>query len=223
MFPHCKWGYIEWIADEDGIRKVPSLQVRVYRPGTAACALSGGSLTASEGISAEDAAAVYTGKFPHCKWGYICTNTCISIYFCRSLTASEGISCWRGERGSLWMFPHCKWGYIGHVHIFGKGFDVPSLQVSVYRFIRVSETCRHCSLTASEGISVGNTYTIGQIMFPHCKWGYIGCEPGVKWGYRRSLTASEGISLQLMMRSCSHGFPHCKWGYIVAVSLKKNQ
>ena len=152
-FPHCKWGYIAGFYAETLYFTVPSLQVRVYRAVKSIIRLLQGSLTASEGISAEERAQAAEMRFPHCKWGYIdgilhtefetlVPSLQVRVYrpcahirerIRRSLTASECISVHQSKRDLQTLFPHCKWGYISRKYIHNWTNNVPSLQVRVYR------------------------------------------------------------------------------------------
>ena len=119
----------------------------------------------------------------------------------------------------IFEFPHCKWGYIGFfLSQFYKPL-VPSLQVRVYHWNACRQRKTDCSLTASEGISLG--YIISVIVF-RCKCSvpslYVRVYRPVRSPQkfaRGFLTVCKGVSPGSAHTSMMPSFPHCMWGYIV--------
>ena len=187
------WGYIvsqpticKWL-------KVPSLYVRVYRPGNCFCSQFICSLIICEGIS-----KIYQRKricraFPHYMWGYIepprrqCVSVCVPSLYVRvyhrdflmsktarcSLIICEGISVIFNLFQIPFKFPHYMWGYIIAGAILGCRELVPSLYVRVYRFKPGDTRINYGSLIICEGISEHVQEAAEMLPFPHYMWGYI--------------------------------------------------
>ena len=71
LFPHCMWGCIDVLQQDEISGFVPSLYVRVYRRESGAGAAENCSLTVCDGISCICMRCLIPAPFHHCMWGYI--------------------------------------------------------------------------------------------------------------------------------------------------------
>ena len=174
VFPHCMWGCIVLKPKPIPTFSVPSLYVRVYRPGGGFRLQCTGSLTVCEGVSRVSTPPYIIWQFPHYMWGCIVAS---SISVSSSSVPSLYVRVYRmlyWGRNIITSFLIICEGVSVIGYWFRFSSRVPSLYVRVYRICSQNWALPFGSLIICEGVSATKKRVIQIPAFPHYMCGCIG-------------------------------------------------